>query len=195
MAGVSARSRWIEAAGWLLIVLAAIAGAICAARWWRIEAINRAIATNGAEALPASPDPRVRYAVGWRAEHALRYTDAVAAYTDAQSAPDATLAARAWFALGNAYFKVGIAQSREYEATVGPLFENAQFDLARDAYRSALRIEPSLAGARYNLELLERLAPGRHLQGWRRNTDPIMMVPDRHNGWTSMQDDNKRGLP
>ncbi|HSC12520.1 MAG TPA: hypothetical protein VLC97_16220, partial [Rhodanobacteraceae bacterium] len=61
--------------------------------------------------------------------------------------------------------------------------------------RSALRIEPDLAGARYNLELLERLSPLRHLAGWRRNTDPIMLHVDKHNGWTSMQDDRKRGLP
>ena len=102
---------------------------------------------------------------------------------------------QAGWKLGNVYFKIGIAQSREYEARVGPMFENAQFDLARDAYRSALRIDPELAGARYNLELLERLAPGRRLQGWRRNTDPVMLIPDKHNGWTSMQDDAKRGLP
>jgi len=195
MAGLSPRARWIEAGAWLLLAAAAAASVAFAARWWRVEAIDRAIEANGAVALPASTDARVRYAAGWQAEHALRHADAVVAYTDAQSAADAALAARAWFALGNAYFKIGIAESREYEAKIGPLFGNAQFDLARDAYRSALRIEPSLAGARYNLELLERLAPGRRLQGWRRNTDPIMMVPDRHNGWTSMQDDNKRGLP
>jgi len=117
-------------------------------------------------------------------------------YTDAQATPDPALAAQTWFALGNVYFKIGIVESRNYEAAVSAAtWENAQFDLARDAYRSALRIEPDLAGARYNLELLERLSPLRHLAGWRRNTDPIMLHVDKHNGWTSMQDDRKRGLP
>ena len=186
--------RWLEFATWLLLAAALAAAGLFALQWYRLARINHAIAAAGSEPLPQSTDPRVRYAAGWQAEHALRYAQAVPAYTDAQVADD-TLAAKAWFALGNVYFKIGIVESREYEAKVGTVFENAQFDLARDAYRSALRIEPTLAGARYNLELLERLAPVRHLQGWRRNTDPIMLTPDKHNGWTSMQDDNKRGLP
>jgi tetratricopeptide (TPR) repeat protein len=188
--------RYLEAAVWLLLALALGAAAWSASRWLQIGAINRSIESHGVEPLLLpSRDPRVRYAAGWQAERALRYDDAVQSYTDAQHADDPELAARAWFALGNAYFKVGIAASREYEAKAGPVFENAQYDLARDAYRSALRIEPALAGVRYNLELLERLAPGRRLDGWLRNTDPVMLVPDRHNGWTSMQDDRKRGLP
>lgn len=189
-------TRYANAAAWLLLALAFGAAAWSGVQWLQLGAINRRIESNGVEAFPPSwRDPRVRYAAGWQAERALRYDDAVQAYTDAQGGPDPARAAQAWFALGNAYFKVGIAASREYEAKVGPLFENAQYDLARDAYRSALRIDPGLAGARYNLELLERLAPTRRLEGWRRNTDPIMLVPDKHNGWTSMQDDRKRGLP
>ncbi len=188
--------RSANTVAWLLLALSLGAAAWSGAHWLRLGAINRRIESGGAEPLPPSwRDPRVRYAAGWQAERALHFDEAVQAYTDAQGAADPALAANAWFALGNAYFKVGIAASREYEAKVGPLFENAQYDLARDAYRSALRIEPGLAGARYNLELLERLAPTRRLEGWRRNTDPVMLVPDRHNGWTSMQDDRKRGLP
>lgn len=189
-------TRFVNGAAWLLLALSLGAAAWSAVDWLRLGAINRAIASGGTEPIPpAWRDPRVRYAAGWQAERALHYDDAVQAYTDAQATAAPAGAAAAWFALGNAYFKVGIAASREYEAKVGPLFENAQYDLARDAYRSALRIEPDLPGARYNLELLERLAPTRRLEGWRRNTDPVMLVPDKHNGWTSMQDDRKRGLP
>ncbi len=189
-------TRIANAAAWLLLVASVAFAVWSAVHWLRVGAINRRIESGGTEPIPPSwRDPRVRYAAGWQAERELRYDEAVQAYTDAQAATDPALAADAWFALGNAYFKVGIAASREYEAKVGPVFENAQYDLARDAYRSALRIDPGLAGARYNLELLERLAPTRRLEGWRRNTDPIMLVPDRHNGWTSMQDDRKRGLP
>jgi mxaK protein len=192
MAGLK---RWINPLVWSLLIAALGAAAWSAYRLLQLHAINRAIA-EGVGALPAdSTDARVRYAAGWQAERSLHFTDAVQLYTDAQAADDPARAAQAWFALGNVYFKVGIAESREYEAKVGALFENAQFDLARDAYRSALRIEPDLAGARYNLELLERLSPAKHLQGWLRNTDPIMLVPERHHGWTSMQDDRKRGLP
>jgi len=188
-------SRLIAPVAWVVFASAFAASSWLAVLLLQTLAVNRWIAAGSVASPPASAAPGVRYAAGWRAERALRFTDAVQLYTDAQASGDAARDSRAWFALGNVYFKTGVAASREYEEKVGPVFENAQFDLARDAYRSALRLQPDLAGARYNLELLERLAPVRHLQGWRRNTDPIMLVPDKHNGWTSMQDDNKRGLP
>ena len=187
--------RWITPLAWVALAAALAGSAWFAVQLARTIAINHWITGGAIAAAPQSADPRVRYAAGWQAERDLRFSDAVQMYTDAQGSGDPAPDARSWFALGNVYFKIGIAASREYEQKVGPVFENAQFDLARDAYRSALRLQPDLAGARYNLELLERLAPVRHLQGFRRNTDPILLVPDKHNGWTSMQDDNKRGLP
>jgi tetratricopeptide (TPR) repeat protein len=193
MAGLK---RWINPAVWLLLVAMLAATAYFAQAWWQIHSINLRIRDGGIERLSPLPrDPLARYAAGWQAERTQRHLDAIALYTDAQATTDPSLAAQAWFALGNVYFQIGIVESRNYEATVAPTWENAQFDLARDAYRSALRIQPDLAGARYNLELLERLSPLRHLAGWRRNTDPIMLHVDKHNGWTSMQDDRKRGLP
>ncbi len=194
MAGLK---RWINPAVWLLLAAALAAAAYFAASLWQIHSINALIRDGGIEKLSPLPrDAIARYAAGWQAERTQHHLEAITLYTDAQATVDPALAAQAWFALGNVYFKIGIVESRAYEAaTSAPTWENAQFDLARDAYRSALRIEPDLAGARYNLELLERLSPVRHLAGWRRNTDPIMLHVDKHNGWTSMQDDRKRGLP
>ena len=193
MAGLK---RWINPAVWVLLAASLAASAYFAGRWWQIASINARILGGTIEKLSSLPsDPRVRYAAAWQAQRTHNYPEAIRLYSDAQAAPDPAFAAQAWFALGNVYFQIGIVESRNYEATVAPMWENAQFDLARDAYRSALRIEPDLAGARYNLELLERLSPLRHLAGWRRNTDPIMLQVDKHNGWTSMQDDRKRGLP
>lgn len=188
--------RWIFPAVWLLLLASLAATAYFAASLWTIHSINTKISDGGIGKLSPLPrDPLARYAAGWQAEREQRHVEAIALFTDAQAAADPALAAQAWFALGNVYFQIGIVESRNYEATVAPTWENAQFDLARDAYRSALRIQPDLPGARYNLELLERLSPLRHLAGWRRNTDPIMLHVDKHNGWTSMQDDRKRGLP
>ena len=192
---MGALSRLLTSLAWTAFAAAFAASAWLSVLLLRTAAINRWIGEGSIASAPASSDARIRYAAGWQAERALRYADAVQLYTDSQTSGDAARDAQAWFALGNVYFKTGIAASREYEERVGPVFENAQFDLARDAYRSALRLQPDLPGARYNLELLERLAPVRRLQGWRRNTDPILLVPDKHNGWTSMQGDNKRGLP
>ncbi len=193
MAGLK---RWINPAVWLLLAAALAATVWSAGRWLQIATVNTKIRDGSIETLSPLPrDPRARYAAAWQAQRTQRYKDAIRLFTDAQAAIDPAFAAQAWFALGNVYFQIGIVESRNYEATVAPMWENAQFDLARDAYRSALRIQPDLAGARYNLELLERLSPLRHLAGWRRNTDPIMLQVDKHNGWTSMQDDRKRGLP
>jgi mxaK protein len=188
--------RWITPAAWLLLAVALAATAYFAARLSQVATVNARIRDGNVETLSPLPrDPRARYAAAWQAQRTQHYPEAIRLYTDAQAAPDPAFAAQAWFALGNVYFQIGIVESRNYEAAIAPMWENAQFDLARDAYRSALRIEPHLAGARYNLELLERLSPLRHLAGWRRNTDPIMLQVDKHNGWTSMQDDRKRGLP
>ena len=188
--------RWIEPVVWVLLIAALAAASTFAWRWQQVASINARIADGGLEKFTPLPrDARTRYAAAWQAERAQQHVKAIGWYTDATTASDPVEAARAWFALGNVYFQLGIVESRSYEATVGPVWENAQFDLARDSYRSALRIEPQLQGARYNLELLERLSPVRHLAGWRRNTDPVMLEADKHNGWTSMQDDRKRGLP
>ncbi len=108
--------------------------------------------------------------------------------------PIPSLASHAWLALGNAFFEQGIKATRQPESEDAAA-ENAEFDLARDAYRSALRIDPWLHDARYNLELLERLAPTHAREGWRRNTDPVAIQPTRHNGWTTIQESPKRGLP
>jgi tetratricopeptide (TPR) repeat protein len=193
---VASLRRWINPAVWLLLAAALVATAHFTARLWQTSVVNTRIRDGSIETLSPLPrDPRARYAAAWQAQRTQRNAEAIRLYTDAQATVDPALAAQAWFALGNVYFQIGIAESRNYEATVAPTWENAQFDLARDAYRNALRIEPDIAGARYNLELLERLSPLRRLAGWRRNTDPIMLHVDRHNGWTSMQDDRKRGLP
>jgi tetratricopeptide (TPR) repeat protein len=160
-----------------------------------VRRIDAMIGARTIETLqPLPDDARVRYAAAWDHERAQRYDEAIRLYTDAQAASDPALASHAWLALGNAFFEQGIKATREV-ASEDAAAENAELDLARDAYRSALRIDPWLHDARYNLELLERLAPSRAREGWRRNTDPITIQPDRHNGWTTIQESPKRGLP
>jgi tetratricopeptide (TPR) repeat protein len=188
-------TRWTTALAWLLL---AAALAACAAFSWRWHAVRRIDAMIGARTIetlqPLPDDARVRYAAAWDHERAQRYDEAIRLYTDAQAASDPALASHAWLALGNAFFEQGIKATREV-ASEDAAAENAELDLARDAYRSALRIDPWLHDAPYNLELLERLAPSRAREGWRRNTDPITIQPDRHNGWTTIQESPKRGLP
>lgn len=193
MAGLT---RWTTALVWLLLAAALAATAALSARGVATQRINAAIRARTIETWkPLPANERARYAAAWDLERAQRFEQAIALLTDVRAATaDPALAAAAWFALGNAYFETGIKTSRDAmleSATV----ESAEFDLARDAYRAALRIDPQMHGARYNLELLERLAPGRPSAGWLRNTDPIVIQPDRHNGWTTIQEGVKRGLP
>jgi len=192
MAGLA---RWTTHLVWLALILALGACAWFSAQWVRTHRINAMIRDRSIEQHEPLPDDlRARYAAAWYLERSQHYEEAAKLLIDVQSSPDPALAARAWFALGNAYFQSGIKASRESTVS-GPVIENAQFDLARDAYRSALRIQPELYGARYNLELLERMSPRRAEEGWRRNTDPIKIQPDRHNGWTTILESPKRGLP
>ena len=187
--------RWTTAIVWLLLAAALVACAVYSWRWHAARRMSAMIDARTIETLrPLPDDPRVRYAAAWDLERAQRYDDAIRYYTDAQAAGDPALASHAWLALGNAYFEQGIKATRQAQGEDAAA-ENAEFDLARDAYRSALRIDPWLHDARYNLELLERLAPTHAREGWRRNTDPITIQPDRHNGWTTIQESPKRGLP
>jgi mxaK protein len=186
--------RWTTPLVWVLLFVALAGCFAFSAGWLTTMRINSAIRARNVEELkPLPTDDRARYAAAWDLERAQHFDDAVALFTEVRATTDPELAATAWFALGNVYFESGIKASRD-SMHEGPS-ENAEFDLARDAYRAALRIEPELHGARYNLELLERLAPARPGEGWRRNTDPISIQPDRHNGWTTIQESAKRGLP
>jgi tetratricopeptide (TPR) repeat protein len=192
MAGLA---RWTTRLVWLALALALLASAWFATQWLRTARINATIRDRSIEQLkPLPADPRARYAAAWFLERSQHYDEAVKLLTEAQGSQDPVLAADSWFALGNVYFQSGIKASRESSVS-GALVESAQFDLARDAYRAALRIQPQLHGVRYNLELLERMSPRRAEEGWRRNTDPITIQPDRHNGWTTIQESPKRGLP
>jgi mxaK protein len=137
----------------------------------------------------------VRYAIAWNLEREQKLDEAARAYIDVQANAPPRLAADASFALGNVYFAQGIRRTREAATMDGPQPELAELGLARDAYRSALRLDPQLYGARYNLELLERMVPRRPEEGWRRNTDPVKLQADRHTGWTTIRETKKRGLP
>ncbi|MGH8172044.1 MAG: hypothetical protein ACREPX_02785 [Rhodanobacteraceae bacterium] len=192
MAGLA---RWATQLVWIALLVALALCAWFCAQWFQTARINAAIRDRSIEQVkPLPADLRARYAAAWYLQRSQHYDEAVKLLTEAQASVDPVLAADAWFALGNTYFQSGVNASREGTQS-GLLVEGAQFDLARDAYRAALRIDPKLHGVRYNLELLERLSPRRAEEGWRRNTDPITIQPDRHNGWTTILESPKRGLP
>jgi mxaK protein len=188
-------TRWATPLVWLLLAAALGAFVFSLVEWRTVARIDAAIRDRTIATMKPLPrDARALYAAAWDLERAQRFEEAVPLLTDAQASDDPVLAANAWFALGNVYFETAIKVSRgaiQDAEGAGP----AELDLARDAYRAALRIDPLLHGARYNLELLERLAPVHAGAGWRRNTDPVTIQSDRHTGWTTIRESEKRGLP
>jgi len=160
-----------------------------------VQAVNHAIADGSLLTQQApSRDPRVRYAIGWlHADHGS-FRDAARHFAEAEASADLQLSAQAKLALGNLYFELGMAAG---DIAAGGSHQQgaAQMELAREAYRGALRLVPDLHAARYNLELLERVGPQRRMQGWTRETDGVTLQAFKRDGWAQMKDNPKRGLP
>jgi mxaK protein len=176
----------------------AISLALCAfslLQWQRAARLDRMIADGTLIELKQIPDaPAVRYAAAWLYQKSEQNQLALQRYADAEGADDAQLASRAKFALGNLYFEIG-QRAGDVAAGGSHVRGLAQLELAREAYRDALRLDPELRDARYNLELLERLSPGKRVEGWTRNERNRNQGFGTEPGWASMQETTIRGLP
>lgn len=162
---------------------------------WRLRDLNGAISDGSLIARGTLPDdPPIRYAAGWLHAREGNLREAARRFAEAEAAPDPQLAARAKLGLGNLYFTLGISAANVAEGGSHQQ-GTAQLELAREAYRGALRIAPDLREARYNLELLERIGPERRSQGWARETDGVSLQAFKRDGWAQMKDNPKRGLP
>jgi len=98
------------------------------------------------------------------------------ALTLAEASKEPAIRACAKFAVGNLYFDLSaisgdIAAGGSHQQSV------AQIALAREAYKSALRINPAMFDARFNLELLDRLSPAQRTQAWLAETDGVTLQP------------------
>jgi len=112
----------------------------------------------------------------------------------AEASQDSQIRGLAKFFTANLYFDLSaisgdIAAGGSHQQTV------AQIELAREAYKSALRINPNFYEARFNLELLDRLSPEKRTQGWQAETDGVTLQPFKRNGTAMMRDNTRRGLP
>lgn len=116
------------------------------------------------------------------------------ALTLAEAAKDTNLRAHAMFAVGNLYFDLS-AISGDIKAGGSHQQSVAQIELAREAYKSALRLKPEMYDARFNLELLDRLSPEKRTQAWLAETDGVTLQPFKRNGTAMMRDNTRRGLP
>lgn len=116
------------------------------------------------------------------------------AFTDAEVTQNDALRARAKYAIGNHYYEMAM---RSANIAAGGAHQQAvaQIELAREAYKGALRLNPDLHDAKFNLELLDRLSPEKRTQGWQAETDGVTLKPFKRNGTAMMRDNKRRGLP
>lgn len=178
----------------LLVLFLALAGWQLAG-WAQAFQHNRALADGTLVRHVLDPrDTRSAYAAGWFHARQGHFREAVRALTLAETSSDPALRAAARYALGNLYFDIGLKVA-DIQSGQGHLHGLAQIELAREAYRSAIRANPALREARYNLELIDRLSPPKRVEGWERETDGVTLVPQKRDGWSSMKDNVLRGLP
>jgi len=182
----------------LLLVTAAgllIASGWSLTHWFEAHRLNQAFDDRSLLAQSFRTDEHLRaYSMGYLYAREGHFREAARAFTLAEAAADPELRARAKFALGNLYFGIGL-KAADIESGNGHINALAQIELAREAYKSALRIDPELRDARYNLELLDRLSPPKRVEGWQRETEGVTLAPQKRDGWASMKDNTRRGLP
>lgn len=136
----------------------------------------------------------LNYNLGYLKVQQGQTQDALRAFGNAEASGNAMVRARARYAIGNLYFDLAM-KSANIAAGGAHQQAVAQIELAREAYKGALRIQPDLADAKFNLELLDRLSPDKRTQGWQSETDGVTLKPFKRNGTAMMRDNKRRGLP
>lgn len=191
---VRLKPRWPPLA-WTALAVSTALCVFSLYQWQRAARLDRMIADGTLIDQKTIPDaPAVRYAAGWLYQKVEQNQLALQRYADAETADDAHLASRAKFAMANLYLQIGL-RAGDVAAGGSHVRGLAQLELAREAYRDALRLDPELRDARYNLELLERLSPAKRDQGWMRNERNQKLGAGTEPGWASMQEASIRGLP
>lgn len=175
--------------------LSVLAAAYCAHVWWHARQLNLAYQDRTIMKQPiALHETQKAYSIGYLQAKNGQPTQAIKSLMIAEASTDSEVRARAKFALGNLYFDSAIAAAN---IASGGAHQRAvaHIELAREAYKSALRIKPNMQGARFNLELLDRLSPEKRTQGWEAETDGVTLQPFKRNGTAMMRDNKRRGLP
>lgn len=129
-------------------------------QWRQVHRVSAAIAEFaagrdiGAERRFGAPLP-VRLAYALFLARREQYAEAQEVLADLGERGDPAFRARVLYDLGNLYLRQALAETERSEAgRAAPLAE-----LAKDAYRRALRAEPEFGDAKYNLEVATRLMP------------------------------------
>jgi mxaK protein len=128
----------------------------------RAERVNGQLAqqlaaapSEATRAAPVADDPRVWIAAARQPARAGRVAEAAALLRRAADASHDELRSIAWYDLGNVYLREALRLLQSgADASAMPLME-----LSKESYRSALLARPDLWDAKFNLELVLRIAP------------------------------------
>jgi mxaK protein len=123
------------------------------ASFWRAWRFNTAITSTDTAPTSHSEAPAVLFARAHRAAMAGRTQEALALYQAA--ARNARVASAAHYNSGNLHLREALALARDGELVQRP----QSAELAKQRFRDALRADPSMWAAKYNLERALRLAP------------------------------------
>ncbi len=136
----------------LLAVLSAVWLLMGTAKFLQFQSVNSFIADPGAtEQTPGLPQAWFARAIADAAEGDINA--AREAYTMSMLNAEAAMLASSYFNRGNLNFKEAIALISDHGGHI------TLVELAKQDYRMALRLDPDMWDARYNLELALRLVP------------------------------------
>jgi len=142
-----------------VLVLAGLAGgAYEGMQLWQIERFNTALKQNAT--LPVDQYPLTeKFAAAYRQGNAGEYKHAIQSYGQLlEMSPDTPMQARVHYNVGNNLLRFGLSRRVNDD---GSLIEDARYALmqARASYEQALRLDPTLLPARFNLDLLLSILP------------------------------------
>lgn len=148
--------------------LAALALLFAEVRWLlHLRTLNATVAASvgptpagvlqGSSRTPDSPG--LAFAVGYAAARAGQHALALSAYREAARAPEFAPAVQ--LNIGNLHARraLQVREDTRLDALARRAAATHALSLAREAYREALRLDPGLWDAKYNLERVLRLAP------------------------------------
>ncbi|PPD01145.1 MAG: hypothetical protein CTY35_01515 [Methylotenera sp.] len=167
--------------------------------YWKAYQLNTEYISGSIVKQALNPDEHLHaYSIAYRLSQqkksTLQLAQTAKAFTLAEASKDTQIRALAKFGLGNLYFDLALSAAN-VEAGGSHQQAVAQIELAREAYKGALRLKPDLSQAKFNLELLDRLSPEKRTEAWLTETDGVTLQPFKRNGTAMMRDNKRRGLP
>ncbi len=154
-------------------------------RWSATADYNEAIANERYTDAAGRDDDFGRFAAAYAAQRDGSFQEARVIYAKLERSDDERLRAAAFYNTGNSYLQQVATINRETDEDLAlPLIE-----LAKGSYRDALRIDPGLWDARYNLERALQWLPDT------RERKPVPLEGRRGTIRTIISGDTQENLP